>query len=136
MRPALRVSAVLLGAAVAFAGVTLYALEGREVVVVHTQASDGSRRDTRTWIADDGAGPLIEAAFAERPFLQDLLVNPDIEVVRDGGVRRYRATPLPNPDGHARIRALLAEKYGWADRWVGLLQDTSRSVAVRLEPVG
>jgi hypothetical protein len=29
---------------------------------------------------------------------------------------------------------LLAEKYGWADWWVGLLQDTSQSVAVKLEP--
>jgi hypothetical protein len=129
------VSAALLGAAVVFAGVTLYALEGHEVVVVHTQAPDGSRRDTRTWIADDGAGVLIEAAFAERPFLQDLLVNPDVEVERGATIFRFRATPMPNPDGHVRIRALLAEKYGWADWWVGLLQDTSQSLAVRLEPI-
>lgn len=135
MRPALRASAALLGAALAFAGVTFYALEGREVVVIRSRAVDGAMRQTRTWVADDGAGLLIEAAFAERPFFQDVLANPDVELVRYGAVRRYRATPLPNPDGHARIRALLAEKYGWADWWVGLLQDTSRSVAVRLEPV-
>jgi hypothetical protein len=42
------------------------------------------------------------------------------------------AQPLPNPSGHARIRMLLRRKYGWADAWVGLLQDTSESIAVRL----
>jgi len=47
---------------------------------------------------------------------------------------RYRAEPQPNPEGHERIRRLLAEKYGWADWWVGLLQDTSGSIAIRLEP--
>jgi hypothetical protein len=44
------------------------------------------------------------------------------------------AAPEPGDAGHRRIRGLLAAKYGWADAWVGLLQDTSRSVAVRLTP--
>jgi hypothetical protein len=130
------VSVALLGAALAFAAVTLYALEGREIVVVRTRAPDGSARETRTWVADDGNGVLIEAAFEARPFFQDLLITPEVELVRGARVQRYRATPVPNPGGHARIRALLAEKYGWADWWVGLLQDTSQSVAVRLAPVG
>jgi hypothetical protein len=33
------------------------------------------------------------------------------------------------------VRSLLREKYGWADRWVGLLQDTSQAVPVRLDPL-
>jgi hypothetical protein len=135
VRPALRVSAAPLAAALAFAGVTLYALEGREVVVLRTRTPDGSTRETRTWVADDGGSVLIEAAFEERPFVQDLLVYPEVELVRDATMRRFRATPMPNPGGHVRIRALLAEKYGWADWWVGLLQDTSQSLAVRLEPI-
>jgi len=35
-----------------------------------------------------------------------------------------------------RVRRLLAAKYGFADRWIGVLVDTSRSVAIRLEPLG
>ncbi len=124
-----------LALALAFGALTLYAVEGREVVRLRTVAPDGSTRETRTWVADDGGAVWIEAAVAERPFFQHLLTNPAVELERNGTVRRYRAAPVPNPDGHERIRALLAEKYGWADWWVGLLTDSSGSVAVRLDPV-
>ncbi len=42
--------------------------------------------------------------------------------------------PKPGAAGHRLIRSLLREKYGWADVWVGLIQDTSQSIAVRLLP--
>lgn len=120
-------------AVLAFGVVTWAALEGREVVVVHTRAADGRPHTTRTWIADaDGAG-WIEAANPERPFLHDLARDPALELERRGGMLRCRAGIVPNPDGHTRIRALLAARYGWADRWIALLADTRRSVAVRLD---
>jgi hypothetical protein len=43
------------------------------------------------------------------------------------------ASVASDPEGHARIRRLLAARYGWADRWIGLLADTSHSRAVRLD---
>ena len=134
MRRAAIVGGALCLAALVFGAITLYALEGHEVIVLRTHAPDGTTRATHTWVADDGGALWVEAAFAERPFFQHLLANPAVEVERGGAIRSYRATPVPNPDGHVRIRALLAQKYGWADCWVGLLQDTSQSVAVRLEP--
>jgi hypothetical protein len=129
-----RLAAVIGSAAGLFAVITLFALEGNEVVVVRTRAAAGDLRETRTWIADEGGAAFIEAAHAERPFYQHLVEVPDVEVVRAGRIRRYRAVPVPNPGGHAHIRALLAAKYGWADTWIGLLQDTSQSIEVRLEP--
>ena len=135
MRTATLIGGAALAGALGFAGLTLYALEGREVVVLRTQAADGATRETRTWIADDAGASWIEAAVPERPFLQDLLARPEVEVERGGVGRRYRSAPMPNPDGHAHIRQLLAQRYGWADCWVGLLTDTTRSVEVRLDPV-
>lgn len=129
-----RLAMVLVGGALLFAAVTLFALEGHEVVVLRTQAPDGTVRATRTWVADADGTLWIEAAVPERPFYQQLLAVPSVEVVRGGTVARYHAEPVANPAGHVRIRMLLAEKYGWADCWVGLLQDTSQSVAVKLEP--
>ena len=135
MKQVAAIGGVVMLLALAFATTTLYALEGKEVVVLRTKASDGSVRETRTWVADAEGSAWIEAAFSDRPFYQQLLVTPDIEVVRGGNVRAYRAVPQPNPDGHLRIRQMLADKYGWADWWVGLLTDTSGSIAVRLDPV-
>ena len=122
----------LLVGAVAFGGATLAALEGVEVVVLRTGAAAAPRK-TRTWIADEGTAALVEAANPERPFLRDLRADPALLLERGGAVRACRADILPNPGGHERIRGLLRARYGWADWWVGLLTDTSASVAVRLD---
>lgn len=126
--------AVVVGA-VGFGIVTWVALEGREVVVLRTRDAGGTPRETRTWVATEDGALFVEAAHAERPFYRQLLADPRVEVVAaDGSVRAYRATAVANPDGHRHIRRLLAEKYGWADAWVGVLQDTSGSLEVRLDP--
>ena len=135
MRAVAIVGGALLSAALIFAAITLYALEGHEVVVVRTRTPNGATRETRTWVADEDGAVWVESATPERPFFQQLLANPDVQLERAGTERRYHAVPVPNPEGHERIRALLAQKYGWADWWIGLLTDTSRSVAVRLEPI-
>lgn len=127
------VVAVLCGAATLFGVVTLVALEGKEVVVLRTVDAHGVRRETRTWVADEAGDAWIEAANAGRPFLLAIKENPEIEMRRRGTVRRCHAVVLPNPEGHQRIRQLLAEKYGWADRWIGRLTDTAGSLAIRLE---
>ena len=80
----------------------------------------------------EAARPWIEAANPERPFLLALATHPDVELTRGGRVQRCHVEPMPNPAGHRHVRELLARKYGWADRWIGFLTDTSRSVAVRL----
>lgn len=118
---------------IAFALVTWVALEGREVVIVHTRAADGRAHATRTWVADADGATWIEAANPERPFLHDLADRPQLELERRGAVLRCRAAIVPNPVGHRRIRDLLGARYGWADCWIGLVADTRRSVAVRLE---
>ena len=127
---------VVLGAVVvvvAFAAVTLFALEGREVVVLRTRGADGGEHATRTWIADADGAAWVEAANPERLFLHDLEREPTLVVDRHGRPQRCRATIAENPGGHARIRDLLAAKYGWADCWIALVADTERSLAVRLD---
>jgi hypothetical protein len=119
---------------VLFGGLTLYALEGHEVVVLRTTDEHGRPRDTRVWIADDGDHAWIEAATPERAFYRDLLAHPEAELRRGDASSRVHAIAVPGAEAHARIRTLLRAKYGLADWWVGLLQDTSRSVAVRIAP--
>ena len=120
-------------AVMAFAAVTLTALEGVEVVQLRTTKHDGSVRTTRTWVAAADGALWIEAATPERPFLLDLAARPDADLVRGGTPLPMRATIVPGDAGHRSIRDLLRARYGWADRWIGMLANTSRSVAVRLD---
>lgn len=76
----------------------------------------------------------IEAANEDRPFYRDILRHPEVEIVRGGKVERFRAAPVTTPGGHPKIRRLLSQKYGWADCWIGLIADTSNSIAVKLVP--
>jgi hypothetical protein len=125
-----RLAAVVMAAALAFAGVTWWALEGGEVGILGTASGR-----IHVWPVDDDTGTTwIEAGNPERPFLRDVAADPTVELARDGVARRYRAEPIATPEAHDHIRALLRAKYGFADRWINLLVDTSRSVAVRLQP--
>lgn len=125
--------ALALACAALLAALTGLALESGEVIVLRT-GDPSAPRETRVWVAPDGDALLVEAATPERRWYRDLLARPELEVVRDGAAASYRAFPEPGPEGRARIRALLRARYGWADAFVGLLQDTSRGVLVRLEP--
>lgn len=131
MRLGLLLGVVLL---LASAGaLTMLALEGHEVAVLRTTDDGGEARDTRVWVADDAGAAWVEAANPDRPFFQAIQRRPEITLRRSGLDHPCRATTLPNPEGHQRIRRLLAAKYGWADCWIGLLTDTSQSIAVRLD---
>ena len=115
-----------------FACITMFALEGQDVAVLRTHTETGVIYETRVWLAEVDGSVWVEAATPEREFYQHILQRPDVEVFRAGKIEQYTATVHPGETGHAKIRHLLREKYGWADWWVGLLQDTSQSVAVQL----
>lgn len=105
---------------------------GREVVTLRTQNPDGTWRETRLWIVDDGRYAWLHSAGAD--WLERFESNPIVELERGGKIRRYRATPVPGP--HPHIHELLRAKYGVADRWVRFIgPDTEAVVPVRLEPV-
>ena len=120
-----------------FAGLTWAALESQDVAVLHTRAVGANLRSTRVWFARSQGelGVLwLESATPQRPWYLDIQSNPSIELEVLGKLSRFRAVPKPGASGHRLIRSLLREKYGWADLWVGLIQDTSQSIAVRLLP--
>jgi hypothetical protein len=129
-----RVAIVLVGASLAALAFTLWALESSEVAVLVTRRADATPRETHVWWAEHAGAIWLEAATPQREWLADALLRPDVELVRAGQRAAYRAERVADGAGHTRVRSLLREKYGFRDVWVGLLQDTSRSVAVRLLP--
>ncbi len=125
-------AAALAAFAILLAALTWLALEGQEVALLRTVDAKGAIRETRVWVTRTGGYLLLEAATPERAWYRDILRSPSVELTLDGRTTAFRAEPVLGPDGHAHIRSLLREKYGLADWWVGLLQDTSQSIAVRL----
>jgi hypothetical protein len=122
-------------AAAAFGVTTWWALESGGVAVVGTRTPEGDVRSTHVWYAEPDGELWLEAGTPENPWFRDIQVSPELDFTSEGRSRRYTAHPIEGSSGHRRIRALLLEKYGFRDRWVGLLVDTSGSVAVRLEPI-
>lgn len=118
---------------VTLGGLSWIALEGQEVARLHSVRDDGLPRTTRVWVVEAEGAVWIEAATPERPWLADLLAHPRVELERAGVRRCVLAEPQPGPAPRRRLRGWLRARYGWADAWVGLLQDTSQAIAVRLQ---
>jgi len=123
--------AVLLGG---LAAVTWWALESGGVAVIETRTPEGAIRSTHVWYAEPDGELWLEAGTPENAWFVDVQRDPAVTFTADDRSGRYAAQLVSDPSGHARIRSLLRDKYGLRDRWVGLLVDTSRSVAVRLVP--
>ncbi len=119
---------------IAFGATTWWALESGGVAVIETRNPQGGVRSTHVWYAEPDGSLWLEAGTPENPWFQDIQQNPELEFSTEGHSGSYIARVVDEPSGHGRIRTLLREKYGFRDRWVGLLVDTSRSVAVELSP--
>ena len=117
-----------------FGAATWWALESGGVAVVETHALDGAVRVTHGWYSEPNGELWLEAGSPENGWFQDVQHNPALTLRVDGHPVRYVARPVADPSAHRRIRSLIREKYGYRDRWVGLIVDTSRSVAVQLLP--
>jgi hypothetical protein len=101
----------------------------REVVTLRTRQADGSWRQTRLWVVDQGGDAWLhsEGALWRARFGSGAVV----ELLRAGQTRRYIATPAPGP--HPSIDAALRDKYGLADRWVRFVAPcTDDTLVVRL----
>ncbi len=131
MKPVLIVVIMLVAA---FGATTWWALESGGVAVIETRTPRGTVRSTHVWYTEPTKELWLEAGTPENAWFQDIRQNPVLTFRANGRSARYVARPVDDPSGHSRIRSLIREKYGFRDRWVGHVVDTSRSVAVRLLP--
>jgi hypothetical protein len=122
----------------ALVAIGLFGAESREVVVLHTTASDRTSQQTRLWVVDDADGAWLRAGHDASSWFQALSARPDVEVERGGETLAVRAVPSRDAADRARINALMATKYGWAESlhdWViGMVGVRDDAIPIRLEP--
>ena len=127
----MRRAALALGLlALAFVALTWIALESGGVAVVETHRADGTVRETRVWFVERDGALWLEAGAPENGWFVDVGGDPRLRIRTEGVWRETFADLVPEES--ERVRAALRAKYGWRDAWVGLLVDSTRSVAVRL----
>ena len=130
---------VLLSGLGLFVLFTWWALESSGVATIQTRMPDGGTRSTHVWYAEPDGELWIEAGTPENTWYVDVQRDPGVTLSMgdsepDRSSDAYEAQTIPGEAAHQRIRSLLREKYGIRDRWIDLLFDTSRSIAVRLVP--
>ena len=106
---------------------------GGEVVTLYTRDADGREFETPLWIVEDDGSLWLRAGDSGSRWLERLRGQPRVQLERGGELLSFRA--IPEPDLTPRINALMAERYGWADRVIDLLRDPEQATAIRLEPV-
>ncbi len=105
-----------------------------EVVTLTTTDSAGTSQKTPLWIVDKDGVAWLRAGNEQAKWLARIRANPRVELERGDKTTTHRAALVP--EATAEINALVAEKYGFADRLVGWLVPNSRTkpLAVRLDP--
>jgi hypothetical protein len=124
----------LVSALVLVALATYLAAERTEVAVLRTLDGAGAVHETKLWVVDVDNTPWLRAARSGRAWLERIRERPDVELVRDGVARPYRAVVLTDPATRERVDAAFAAKYGVTNWWYGLALRKD-PVPVRLDPI-
>jgi hypothetical protein len=125
---------LVLALAVTFVTSIILASEtGAEVVTVETVQPDGGIRRTRLWVVDDGDFAWLRAGMGRVSWLDQAAEAGTLVLTRGRQREVYKVTVFDDPVSRRRIHAMMREKYGARDRYIDLIRDGDRSVAVRLE---
>ena len=103
---------------------------GAEVVVLTTTDAEGRRFETPLWILAEEGALWIRAERPSSDWLARLRAQPLVEIERGGDRTRYRALPAPESRGH--VNELMAERYGWVEELLALLQNRDTAIPIRL----
>ena len=130
MKGILKVIGALLALFVAIMVLQFIASETGEVVVVTTTDAEGASAETRLWVVDHDGSAWLRSGSPQAGWFQRMQANPAITVERGG--QQFTALIEPVPELRDVINAEMAEKYGWADAYIGMLFGRDDAVPIRL----
>jgi hypothetical protein len=134
MRTRTRVAVGILAALVAWIGGLAWVGTTGEVVLLSTTGPDSVTQRTPLWVVEHEGTQWLRTRSDKTQWFVRLQSDPRVELERAGATAVYRATAVP--EATLKINALVAEKYGLADRIVPLIAPWVRgqAVAIRLDP--
>lgn len=132
MRLLLRIVGLLVALVVVVFGLSMVASESGEVVTLRTNDAEGKPKETRVWVVDDAEKQWLRAGNPQSSWLLDIQRSPIVQVEREGQQALY--TAVPQPELRDRLNPLFAEKYGWADAYIGALFGRDDATPIRLDP--
>ncbi|MBW2493310.1 MAG: hypothetical protein JRE43_01050 [Deltaproteobacteria bacterium] len=104
-----------------------------EVATLYTSDAAGQTYTTRIWVVDHGHETWIRSLDPTSPWLDRIVNQPDVQLRRGKTIANFRATP--HADRRARINALMAQRYGWAEWFLSRIETRDAAVPVYLDPV-
>jgi hypothetical protein len=102
--------------------------------VLRSFDEQGKPHDTVLSLLDDGSTLWVESGHWFRGWYHRIRRNPDVELVRGGETRPYRAVPLDTPEALEQVQKLMGKGRGagyWAGRAMLLFAPIK---PVRLDP--
>ncbi len=85
---------------------------GETTGVLRTFDERGQPHDTVLGVLEDQGTLWVESGHHFRGWYHRLTRNPDVELIRNGDTRPYRAVPVDTPDAERRIKELMKERAG------------------------
>jgi len=112
-----RIAAILLGSYVALGlaldgAIGYFQPQRGTTAVLRSLDEQGQPHDTVLSLLDDGGTLWVESGHWFRGWYQRIRRNPDVELVRGGEARPYRAVPLDTPEALERVKQLMGQGRG------------------------
>ena len=140
MKKFLKLVVILIGIAIVYV-VLMFSLSelGGEVVILVRPEADQSNKNIRVWIVDADNKSWIEHGDSESYWIQGLVNDSGIFIIREGEEQKYLA--FDDRDSHDVYHKLRREKYGLADKMLDILgfgatsKENCEGIPVRLEKI-
>jgi len=140
MKKFFKLVVILISIAIVY-GVLMFSLSelGGEVVILVRPEADQSNKNIRVWIVDADNKSWIEHGDSESYWIQGLIDDSEIFIIREGEEKNYLA--FVDREAHDFYHNLRREKYGISDKMLDILsfgatsKENCEGIPVRLEKI-
>ena len=113
----IRIAAIVLAVYVALglaldAAIGYFQPQQPTTAVLRSFDAEGTPHETVLSLLDDGGTLWVESGHWFRGWYHRIRANPDVELIRGGEAKPYRAVPVDTPEALARVQDLMGKGRG------------------------